>query len=488
MTTISSSILPWKKAKTKRFNSVKPPKSRRLSLPSPTTEEDIANAKNALYGSTTSLPVFPLDDGDGGELIESYLNVKDSSEDLWKQVEDPKLSRSLSEDIQTSDIDVTPRNSPRDDSSKSSFSSPDISLSSSPDKIIPGILLKSSTGKKSQADDEKTQRERTSSGASSINDSGAYTNGKTGHSPVVNDSKIVKRTNGHHMEHHDDELPVSGQNGVIILNNVGVENANEYDRLHGRNPRHYNQLSVLLQELDTLINSLPESRQIGTPFSCSNFVSAQLDHRGGIIRLSEPDVCLCVPPGALPPNQPQTIYMYIVNPKTPALSDLGDEDHWLTPIVHCGPPGVKFRSHVALSLPCSVADESSWDFTVSRGVQPEYKTWESLEERADSVVLVKGGRITVLVDHFTPYGAKGKPNSGETIPSKWMEAGVFVHPPCGEIGEQEVQFHVRIWNVADRQVSREIIRVCAVYLHVAHEMFQITNVHVFRNGVWNCVY
>ena len=43
-------------------------------------------------------------------------------------------------------------------------------------------------------------------------------------------------------------------------------------------------------------------------------------------------------------------------------------------------------------------------------------------------------------------------------------------------------------HVPALQVSREIIRVCAVYLHVAHEMFQITNVHVFRNGVWNCVY
>ncbi len=437
-------LLPWKKARKKRFSSVKAPKSRSVS-----SLDDMSDDSPRSYGSTTSLPTLPYDD-----LSPSSITQASSSTDIQHQ----GLKSSSTDDVQHEGLDVANSSAGTNDdksfgseqdvrtdlSTSSNDHSRDDSWSKSDSVVSNSSEYKehcvSREKKDSFKDDDVFQSESKSSIKSPVEsklseshrkyrEEDGYTNG-----PFKNNPKCDTVNYG---------------NNIIILNNVGVENANEYDRLHPR--RDDNHLALLLQELDTLINSLPETHQIGTPFSCTNFVAARLDHRGGRIRLPEPDVCLCVPPGAIPLEKVETIYMYIVNPRTPGLSELGGEDHWLTPIVHCGPPGINFTSYVSLSLPSSVADESTWDFNVSRGVQPEYTEWENLENRDDSVVLVKSGRIAVLVDHFTPYGAKGKPNSGELV-AKWMEAGVFVHPPCGDSGEHEVQFHVRIWNIADRQV------------------------------------
>ncbi|XP_072032353.1 uncharacterized protein [Amphiura filiformis] len=429
-------ILPWKKARKKGFSTVRAPKSRSVS-----SLEDISDGSPRSYGSTTSLPTLPFDDS-----TETSSDIKQASS---------------STDIQHQGLD-----SPSGTSDDKSFiSEQDERLEdsmSSNDNTHDNVLndVRKSEPKVTNSP-EYEEHEESLAEIESLKSNDTLSEGLSVE-PNETDSRENRREDHSIIYQGNSESDsMNYGNNIIILNNVGVENANEYDRLH---PRHEdNELALLLQELDNLIGSLPEARQIGTPFSCSNFVAAQLDHRGGRIRLPEPDVCLCVPPGAIPQGQPQILYMYIVNPRIAALSDLGDEDHWLTPIVHCGPPGIQFHSYVSLSLPSSVADESNWDFTVSRGVQPEYREWESLENREDSVVLVKSGRITVLVDHFTPYGAKGKPNSGETV-SKWMEAGVFIHPPCGETGEQEVQFHVRLWNISDRQrvlqEERKLLRTC----------------------------
>ena len=427
-------VLPWKRARHKGFSTVKAPKSRSVS-----SLDDISNDRTSNRSTASLRSSLSMDD------INTQVPVNDV---------EMKQSTSSS-DIQHQRIDLQ---SPDSSGDKSFISDQNEDVEGSP--FANNSAFANSVNVSVNLTSRDTERKHDKIPAvkgSSIDDKSRSPKLLSLEEKRINtrqrtsaflEDQFMNRQKEYSLDNYaNDNKPRNGNN-IIILNNVGVENANEYDRLH---PHEHNQLALLLQELDSLIKSLPPARQIGTPFSSSNFVAAQLDHRGGRIRLAEPDVCMCVPPGALPQGKPQTLYMYIVNPRIPALSEFRDEDHWLTPIVHCGPPGIQFQSYVALSLPSSVADESGWNFTVSRGVQPEYTEWESLESRDDSVVLVKSGRITVLVDHFTPYGAKGKPSSGDTA-FKWMEAGVFIHPPCGENSEEEVQFHVRIWNVADRQV------------------------------------
>ena len=428
-------VLPWKRARHKGFSTVKAPKSRSVSSLDDISD-DRTSKKSSLRSSLSMDDIntqSPVNDVEMKQATSSSdiqhqridLQSPDSSGDksfISHQREDVEESSFQNNSALKNSVNVSMNLTTRGDTKQNYDEMPAVKGTSMDDKSNSPKLI-SLEGK------QFNTRQRT---------------------PALLEEQYINRQKEYSLDNYaNDNKPRNGNN-IIILNNVGVENANEYDRLH---PHEHNQLALLLQELDSLIKSLPPARQSGTPFSSSNFVAAQLDHRGGRIRLSEPDVCMCVPPGALPQGKPQTLYMYIVNPRIPALAEFRDEDHWLTPIVHCGPPGIQFQSYVALSLPSSVADESGWNFTVSRGVQPEYTEWESLESRDDSVVLVKSGRITVLVDHFTPYGAKGKPSSGDTA-FKWMEAGVFIHPPCGENSDEEVQFHVRIWNVADRQVRR----------------------------------
>nr|CAD7398018.1 unnamed protein product [Timema poppensis] len=75
-------------------------------------------------------------------------------------------------------------------------------------------------------------------------------------------------------------------------------------------------------------------------------------HEGGTLSSSETGVAIIIPPGALPSGTSQEIYFKVCrdNSMLPPFDDSKDET-LLSPLVMCGPHGIKFDAPVELRLP-----------------------------------------------------------------------------------------------------------------------------------------
>ncbi|XP_059472548.1 tight junction protein ZO-1 isoform X4 [Neocloeon triangulifer] len=125
--------------------------------------------------------------------------------------------------------------------------------------------------------------------------------------------------------------------------------------------------------------------------------------------LSDAGVSLHVPPGALPAGCRKEIFFRVCRSDDPnILPPLDKGEELLSPLVMCGPLGLKFLKPVELSVPVSVLmqdgdedDEEPWNLSLRSGevdaaLQPQW----SPNLQMTSVPRRKGCLISVLVDHF----------------------------------------------------------------------------------------
>ncbi|XP_071951140.1 uncharacterized protein [Antedon mediterranea] len=154
----------------------------------------------------------------------------------------------------------------------------------------------------------------------------------------------------------------------------------------------------------------------------SNFAYGVFDSRGGNLSIKDADVELFIPAGAI--STTQEIYIYIdpkarlLNPDQgdPPQSGIEQRETRVAPIVHCGPPGTKFLSHVVLTIPHNAENEDNWQFTPVRS-EGDRHYWQNIgtdcNDNADddSIVIVNGGFCVFMVKHFTSFTLmKDSPN------------------------------------------------------------------------------
>lgn len=104
-----------------------------------------------------------------------------------------------------------------------------------------------------------------------------------------------------------------------------------------------------------------------------NMVACGLvDHNGGKFTIGETGVSLIVPPQAIPEGDTEGIFIGIVNQEKEH-PKLDDKESLLSPVVKCGPNGLKFERPVILSLPhCAQLEDGAWNlkgeqnFTLSK--------------------------------------------------------------------------------------------------------------------------
>ncbi|XP_071790390.1 uncharacterized protein [Asterias amurensis] len=156
---------------------------------------------------------------------------------------------------------------------------------------------------------------------------------------------------------------------------------------------------------------------VGKVFQIANFAAAVLDCQGGCLSIDNLDVHLYVPPGAIPEEQTQQVYIYVTGTSSV-------ESHYLsTPFVHCGPPDTVFNKDVVLTIPHCVKDTSTCKFSLAKlslGGSSE------LSEGSDVITVVDNDSITFSVNHFCGFGATASPVDG-TILKKTMIACLFIH-------------------------------------------------------------
>ncbi len=173
---------------------------------------------------------------------------------------------------------------------------------------------------------------------------------------------------------------------------------------------HNKELPEIEEELKSFRALLKEQKDVDITkvvIGNVNFTGRMVDSRGGRLKLKSHGVNLYIPPGALG-DEPQEIFIYVQQNLNTCHHTL--EDGFVSPIVHCGTSGLKFNLPVILTFPVHVKDSSRWELT---GVRQDSSTepWADISDCSkDTTVLVNDNLFTVVVDHFTGYGAVGRPS------------------------------------------------------------------------------
>jgi len=86
-----------------------------------------------------------------------------------------------------------------------------------------------------------------------------------------------------------------------------------------------------------------------------------VDHNGGKFTIGNTGVSLTVPPLAIPEGRTEGIYIAIVDQEKEH-PQVTSKESLLSPVVKCGPTGLKFQHPVILIMPhCALLEEGAWN-------------------------------------------------------------------------------------------------------------------------------
>ncbi|XP_019722854.1 tight junction protein ZO-1 isoform X8 [Hippocampus comes] len=125
---------------------------------------------------------------------------------------------------------------------------------------------------------------------------------------------------------------------------------------------------------------------------------------GGVLSSIETGVSIIIPQGAIPEGIEQEIYFKVCrdNSILPPL-DKEKGETLLSPLVMCGPHGLKFLKPVELRLPhCASMTPDGWSFALksSDSSSGDPKNWQNKSLPGDPNYLVGANCVSVLIDHF----------------------------------------------------------------------------------------
>ncbi|KAI0232971.1 Tight junction protein ZO-1 [Lamellibrachia satsuma] len=131
------------------------------------------------------------------------------------------------------------------------------------------------------------------------------------------------------------------------------------------------------------------------------------DSSGGVLESKETGVSIIIPKGAIPDGVQQEIYFKVCqdNSILPPL-DKEKGETLLSPLVMCGPHGLKFLQPVELRLPhCASVNPDSWSFALKSSSSPtgHPTQWQNMTLAGiDGLAQGRVGKnsVSVLVDHF----------------------------------------------------------------------------------------
>ena len=86
-----------------------------------------------------------------------------------------------------------------------------------------------------------------------------------------------------------------------------------------------------------------------------------VDHNGGKFTIGNTGVSLTIPRLAIPEGRTEGIYIAIVDQEKEH-PQITSKESLLSPVVKCGPTGLKFQRPVILSMPhCALLDKGAWN-------------------------------------------------------------------------------------------------------------------------------
>ncbi|XP_064596201.1 tight junction protein ZO-1-like isoform X2 [Liolophura sinensis] len=132
------------------------------------------------------------------------------------------------------------------------------------------------------------------------------------------------------------------------------------------------------------------------------------DHTGGTLESRETGVSIVIPEGAIQKGVRQELYFKVCKDSSilpPLDKDKGET--LLSPLVMCGPHGLKFAKPVELRLPhCASVNPDSWSFALKSSDSPtgHPTQWQNMALAGLDGAVAPGrvgkNSVSVLVDHF----------------------------------------------------------------------------------------
>ncbi|KFM74781.1 Tight junction protein ZO-1, partial [Stegodyphus mimosarum] len=166
-----------------------------------------------------------------------------------------------------------------------------------------------------------------------------------------------------------------------------------------------------LNHLDSVQNNNNQRRYVLEEANGTHSVIATAQgvfgSEGGTLTSRETGVTLIIPPGAISEGERHEIYFKVchdTNMLPPLDKDKGET--LLSPLVMCGPHGLKFKMPIELRLPhCASITPDSWSFALKSSDTPngEPAEWQNVSlDNRDGMTSsrVENDYVSVLVDHF----------------------------------------------------------------------------------------
>ncbi|XP_052096384.1 tight junction protein ZO-1-like isoform X11 [Mytilus californianus] len=158
---------------------------------------------------------------------------------------------------------------------------------------------------------------------------------------------------------------------------------------------------------ETVISGFKNDHQLDENHTVVATARGSFDHQGGVLESPETGVSIVIPAGAIPEGVQQEIYFKVCrdNNILPPL-DKEKGETLLSPLVMCGPHGLKFLLPVELQLPhCASVNPESWSFALKSSDSPSGQPtqWQNMNLAGTEGVTqgrVGKSKVSVLVDHF----------------------------------------------------------------------------------------
>lgn len=88
-----------------------------------------------------------------------------------------------------------------------------------------------------------------------------------------------------------------------------------------------------------------------TPNFRRYFASSLIDHHGGEVILAGTGIKLVIPEGAIDFGTTEVVFLALIGNPDYLPGNLNDNESLLTPVLMCGPHGLRFKKYVLLILP-----------------------------------------------------------------------------------------------------------------------------------------
>ncbi|XP_046567858.1 UNC5C-like protein [Haliotis rubra] len=170
-------------------------------------------------------------------------------------------------------------------------------------------------------------------------------------------------------------------------------------------------------------------------------VAHLVDHRGDVLILDNMGISLRVPPGAIPRGQKQVMTLVLV-------WDLGDSPEMepyqalVSPVVYCGPHGLKLNEQCILSYRHCAYDPASIKIMVSETELTHQKEWNVLCEAKEEAgkCVVTQDECQVKLDHFSLLSSiQCRPDSH--FSKKWIQIAVFSSPLQPDVDHYQIRVY-----------------------------------------------